>query len=93
MAKANKWNVQKMQINFNYKQWRQDFGAFVKDKLFWDSTTTVTKTRVVDTAKEFSIYYRYGEVVVRYKNERNVIFCSRKDIMDNYLKERSVFNG
>ena len=93
MAKANKWNVQKMQINFNYKQWRQDFGAFVKDKLFWDSTTTVTKTRVVDAGKEFIIYYRYGEVVVRYKNERNVIFCSRKDIMDSYLKERSVFNG
>lgn len=92
MAKANKWNVEKMQINFNYKQWRQDFGAYVKEKLFWDATTKVTRARVVDNSKEFSIYYRYGDVVVRFTNERNVVYCSRKELMDNYLKERSVFN-
>ena len=30
-------------VNFNQKQWRQDFAAYVKDKLDW-SSARVTKS-------------------------------------------------
>lgn len=33
-------------VNFNQKQWRQDFAAYVKDKLDW-SSARVTKSEVI----------------------------------------------
>lgn len=34
-------------VNFNQKKWRQDFAAYVKDKLDW-SSARVTKSKVIE---------------------------------------------
>ena len=66
-------------VNFNQKQWRQDFAAYVKNKLDW-SSARVTKSKVIEKAhydnslgeyiaslKEFSVINGSGgEVKIQY---------------------------
>ncbi len=62
-------------VNFNQKQWRQDFAAYVKDKLDW-SSARVTKSAVIEkghydnalgeyltSLKEFKVINGTGEEV------------------------------
>ncbi len=50
--KKYRWYAQSLNVNFNYKEWRQDLAAFVRRKLFWDFAM-VSKSRVVDLKSGF----------------------------------------
>lgn len=65
-----------MGVNFNQKQWRQDFAYYVKEKLEWD-TSRVTKSKVIEkghydnslgdyisSLKEFRVINGCGEEVI-----------------------------
>lgn len=72
-------------VNFNKKQWRQNFAAYIKDKLNWTSAR-VTKSKVIEKAhydkslgeyitslKEFSVINETGgEVKIQYYHD-NII--------------------
>ena len=74
----NNWTTKFLTINFNHKQWRQDFGYFVRKKEFWVGTTMVTRARILpkdknklvkDSVKQFKVYDPYGrEVIVQFEN-------------------------
>ena len=69
-------------VNFNQKQWRQDFAAYVKDKLNW-SSARVTKSEVIEkghydnslgeyltSLKEFTVINGSGdEVKIQYYHD------------------------
>lgn len=100
MKKYNRsWNAEEMQINFNQKQWRQDFAAFVSKKLYWFPTrvtrskTIEKKTAYNDVVKEFYAYNGYGgEVIVRYTNKNDIIYTSNEDLLNEYFKIKGLNN-
>ena len=87
------WSAQKMKINFNQKQWRQDLAAFVKEKKFWGETN-VTRSKIIDKKegiKEFNIYSGYGlDVIIKYKENNEIINCSNEELINQYLIERNM---
>lgn len=104
MAKVynNKWKVKKLSINFNHKQWRQDFGAFVKSKFFWDGTTMVTRSKSTNNGvnisskgeKQFTVYNAHGgEVKVVYKNENEILYTNQEELVKEYFEERGMQYG
>ena len=79
--KKYRWYAQSLNINFNYKEWRQDLAAFVRKKLFWDFAM-VSKSRTVDFKngfyskgnKWFEIYDSHGNwLKIIYKNQSDII--------------------
>lgn len=99
MAKAynHKWTTKMLTVNFNQKQWRQDFGAFVRNKLFWDGTTMVTRSRgtnngnkfITKGIRAFEVYNGYGgSVYVEYQNENEIITTSHEELLKEYLEGR-----
>ncbi len=100
MAKvySNKWPTKMLEINFNQKQWRQDFGAFVRSKLFWDGRTMVTKSRAIDSKnlvskgiKYFEVYNCYGaSIEVQYQNCNEIVHTNNPELLDEYLKMRGA---
>ncbi len=99
MAKKynNTWNCKKMNIDFTQKQWRQDFAAFVREKLFWDMAMC-TRAIVVNgndkknKIKEFNVYNNIGRSVsVKFCNNNKIISSSDPNLIENYLQERNVF--
>lgn len=98
MSKAYNWDVKPLSVNFNHKQWRQDFGSFVKNKLFW-GVTKVTRSKAISKGpnlitkgiKQFTIYNDIGgEVHVQYQNNNEITACNRQDLIDEYFKERGL---
>ena len=87
MGKAynSKWKVTPLTVNFNQKQWRQDFGAFIRSKLFWDGTTLVTRSKakskgpnlITKGIRTFEVYNAYGGSVIS-KRKRSFIYYSRR---------------
>lgn len=100
MAKLyrSNWSVKPLEINFNQKQWRQDFGAYVKDKLFWSADVKVSRARAekgpstyakVKGVKSFEVYNTFGgSVVVHFENNNKIISSNREDLINSYLEER-----
>lgn len=101
MGKAynSKWKVTPLTINFNQKQWRQDFGAFIRSKLFWDGTTLVTRSKakskgpnlITKGIRTFEVYNAYGgSVIVEYQNENEVLYTTHEDLIKQYFEERNI---
>ena len=69
-------------VNFNQKQWRQDFAAYVQDKLGW-SSSRVTKSKVIKKA-----YYdnSLGEHITSLKEFR-VINGSGNEVKIQYYHD------
>lgn len=90
------WNAQKLSINFNQKQWRQDFGAFVKEKLFWmQSRVSRAKSisnKVSDRGiKQFEVFDGYGQsILIKFYEENKVIDCTNKEILEKYFIFRNI---
>lgn len=95
MSRKSTWQVEKINVNFNQKQWRQDLGEFIKSKKFWDGTTRVTRSKSVskDSAgcKRFSVYNAYGgEVVIQYQNLYEILYSNELDLVKSYLDKRHI---
>lgn len=93
------WNAKKLSVNFNQKQWRQDFGAFIRTKLFWDGTTRVSRAKAISKGpnlvskgvKQFEVYNRYGgSVKVQYQNENEILYTTHEDLVKEYSEERGL---
>ena len=101
MAKVynSAWSVKPLAVNFNRKEWRQDLGAYVRRKLFWDGTTRVSRSRrktkdsnlVTKGIKTFEIYNNYGGCVrVDYQNNNEVLYTTHEEIIEKYFEERGL---
>lgn len=101
MAKVynSRWEAKPLIVNFNQKQWRQDFGAFVRSKLFWDGTTMVTRSRakqkgpnlITKGIRTFEVYNGYGgSVKIEYQNENDVLYTTHEDLVKQYFEERNI---
>jgi hypothetical protein len=99
MAKVynSRWEAKPLIVNFNQKQWRQDFAAFIRKKLFWDSTTMVTRSKaktkgvnlITKGIKMFEVYNGYGgSIKVEYQNENEILYTTNPDLVNKYLEER-----
>ncbi len=92
------WKVKKVIINFNQKQWRQDFGAYVRDKLNWYGIVKVSKAnKVLDidtkakSSKTFEVYNDNGNsVVVHFQNNNEIIGSTNETLVKQYFKERGL---
>lgn len=94
------WKVKPLSINFNHKIWRQDLGAYVRSKLFWDGTTRVSRARTINKStnllitkgiKSFEIYNAYGgSVKVEFQNNNEVLHTTHEDLIKNYFLERGL---
>ena len=95
-----KWLVAPLTVNFNQKQWRQDLGAFIRSKLFWDGTTLVTRSKakskgpnlITKGIRTFEIYNAtYGRsVIVEYQNENEILYTTHEDLIKRYFEERNI---
>lgn len=100
MAKKynSNWNAKKLTVDFNQKQWRQDFAAYVKEKKFWD-VAKVTRARIVSNnshekrIKRFEIFNTYGgNIVVIFSNNYQIVNSNEKELIAEYLKEKGISN-
>lgn len=93
----NIWDAKKLTINFNHKQWRQDFASFVRSKKFWNFVR-VSRAKIIEKAtdlipaiKEFEVFDKYGgSFTVRYKNECEIISSTDDNLMNEYLEKRGL---
>lgn len=98
----NRWYAETLKINFNYKEWRQDFAAFVKRKLFWDFAM-VSKSRAVDLKdgvyekgyKWFEVYDPHGRwIKIIYTNQSKIIAIEPQNfdtnLISDYYKLRDI---
>lgn len=91
--------AKRLEINFNQKQWRQDFADFVKRKLSWTGETVVTRSKAL--TKGINIYYKGiksfeisnvngGSVYVEYQDGNVVTNTTARDLIDEYLEMRNL---
>ena len=101
MRKANnsKWKVTPLTVNIKQKQWRQDFRAFIRNKLFWDGTTLVTRSKAKSKEhnlatkgiKTFEVYNAYGgSVKVEYQKENEILYTSHEELLKQYFAEKNI---
>lgn len=101
MAKAYHQNHQakKLEVNFNHKQWRQDFAYFVKNSLLWVGDTRVTRTRSISKSaniyhkgiKSFEVQNTSGDsVYVEFKNNSEILGTTFPNLAEDYLKTREL---
>lgn len=90
------WEAEKLEINFNQKQWRQDLAAYIRNKKYWHqarvsrSKTVEARTTYNSSVKEFKVYDGYGgDIVVRYTNKNEIIYTSNEEILLMYFKSRA----
>lgn len=90
------WDFKEIKINFNEKQWRQDFAAYVKAKRFW-SRARVTRSKVDPNSvgnegiKYFEVYDGYGgNVKVKYQDGRNIVNSTHKELIEQYFEDRGL---
>lgn len=86
------WNIKALSINFNQKQWRQDFGAFVKEQLSWLDNTYVTRAQndIDKSSKYFEVFNVNGDkVCVYFKNQKDVISSTHVELVNKYLEKRA----
>lgn len=93
------WDVKRLSVNFNQKQWRQDFGAFVRDHLFWGGAARVSRSRPVSRGinlytkgvRQFEIYNGVGgEVRVQYQKNNEIVCTTHEDLVKQYFLERGL---
>lgn len=84
--------VKKLEINFNQKQWRQDFAYFIKQKLMWNCETIVTKTKLDDfNVKYFEIKNSNNEIVyVKFHKKNEILSSTFLDLAKEYLVSREM---
>ncbi len=101
MAKRynSNWDAKRLIVNFNQKQWRQDFAAFVKEKKFW-SIVRVTRSKTISNnpldkgIKSFEVYDRYGgSVRVTYQDNNKIINTNDIDMIKSYLEEKGLYEN
>lgn len=90
------WDAKSIKINFNEKQWRQDFAEFARKKLFM-SRARVTRSKLDPDSvgnegiKYFEIYDGYGgSVTVKYQNGRDIVNSSHEELVKKYFEERKL---
>lgn len=90
------WDAKRLTVNFNYKQWRQDFAAFVREKEFWD-ITRVTRSKAISNnsldrgIKSFQVYNQYGgQVDVTYSDDCKIINSNHVELVKEYLEKRGI---
>lgn len=93
----NNWSPQKLVVNFNQKQWRQDLASFIVSKLNWTgvrvgrSKSVEKSTKLNDGVREFEIYDEYNNVCnVKYSNKNEIIETSHFDILDEYMSMKGM---
>lgn len=93
------WDVKPLLINFNQKQWRQDLGAYIRNKLFWDGTTRVSRAKsltkgpniITKGIKSFEIYNAYGgSVKVEFQNNNEILHTTHEALVKQYFEERGL---
>jgi len=93
----NIWDAKELTINFNHKQWRQDFASFIRRKKYW-SFVRCSRSKVVEksednefTKKSFEVFNNYGgSFQVTYMNENEVISSTDSNLVDEYLSKRGI---
>ncbi len=90
------WFAEKLKVNFNLKQWRQDLAFFIREKKFWDYDTRVTRARAISNykndrgIKSFEVYNTYGgSVKVTYQDNNKIINSTDEELIKKYLEERA----
>ena len=90
------WDVKEISINFNEKQWRQDFAAFVKNKKLWGYARVSRskrnyKSNFPKETRLFEVYDEYGsKVIVYYKNQNEIVDSTHKELVKQYFEERKL---
>lgn len=95
---SNKWIAKPLTINFNHKEWRQDFAAFVRKKLFWDiamvtraKSSSKSKYYNASECREFEIYDGYGRnIKVVFKNKNGIVSISQPGLIEEYYSLRGM---
>ncbi len=78
-------------VNFNHKQWRQDIGAYIKEKKYWN-IAVVSRSKAIDDkgTKVFEISNNVGNTFkIQYRNQCDIEIADDIDLVNQYLKERS----
>lgn len=93
----NNWSPQKLVVNFNQKQWRQDLASFIVNKLNWfdvrvsRSKMVEKSTKLNDGVREFEIYDNQNNILkVKYSNKNEIIETSHSDILDEYMSMKGM---
>lgn len=93
----NNWSPQKLVVNFNQKQWRQDLASFIVNKLNWfdvrvsRSKMVEKSTKLNDGVREFEIYDNQNNIFkVKYSNKNEIIETSHSDILDEYMSMKGM---
>lgn len=93
----NNWSPQKLVVNFNQKQWRQDLASFIVNKLNWfdvrvsRSKMVEKSTKLNDGIREFEIYDNQNNIFkVKYSNKNEIIETSHPDILDEYMSMKGM---
>lgn len=98
MAKKynSSWYAKKLIVDFNQKQWRQDFASFVKEKKLWD-IVKVTRAKSVSNKpsergiKCFEIFNNYGgNIIVTFLDNNKIIKSTDDEIMKEYLSAKGI---
>ena len=93
----NNWEPCKLVVNFNQKQWRQDFASFIVNKLNWFDAR-VTRSKLIEdksvykeAIREFEIYTAGGETFkVQYTNKNEIISSSNDLMVKDYLAKKGI---
>lgn len=93
----NNWSPQKLVVNFNQKQWRQDLASFIVNKLNWfdvrvnRSKMVEKSTKLNEGVREFEIYDNQNNICkVKYSNKNEIIETSHPDILDEYMSMKGM---
>lgn len=91
--------AKKLKVNFNQKQWRQDFADFVKNRLSWISETVVTRPKAITKGvnlyhkgiKYFEIQNAMGDsVYVEFQHGNEITNTTFPNLAEDYLKAREI---
>ncbi len=91
----NIWDAKKLTVNFNHKQWRQDFASFIRSKKYWNFVRC-SRSKIIEKAtdinpaiKEFEVFDKYGgSFTITYKNECEIISSTDNNLVNEYLEKR-----
>ena len=89
-VRKSSWNYKKMEVNFNYKEWRQDFASYLREKNYWESPYVGRARKAkFGSEREFYVKDRAGrEFYIRYCDKNKIIFATNVSLVEEYLKSR-----
>lgn len=89
----NNWDAEKMIVNFNQKQWRQDLASFIASKLNWIDTR-VSRSKFQDESTKIKIFEIFdglnNKCVIKFTNKNEILLSSYPAITEEYLSKKGV---